>query len=340
MASLRKRGKVWFYRLIDADGIQRERKGCSDRRETERMASAAESEVAKIKAGLIDRKALAYLSQDAKPVTDHLQDWRTALVGNSTTLKHANQCHTRVAALLQAARVDRLSDLSVSKIQAAMASLRDQGMALRMVHHYIRNIKAFIKWLWRDGRIGEDRLAHLQPPPNPDSDRRRERRALTPPEITALVAAAENGPVVFKMSGIDRAMIYRLAIGTGFRARELQSLTPESFELATNPPTVTIEAGHSKRRRRDVQPIRSDLAAILWRWLSDKPGGARLFSVPSYHTAEMIRVRIWSGPASPMKRQRASRIFTPCGIPSRACWPGAMPRSKSSKRSPATLRRF
>ena len=43
MASLRKRGKVWYYRFVDADGASHERKGCPDRRETEGMAAAAVS---------------------------------------------------------------------------------------------------------------------------------------------------------------------------------------------------------------------------------------------------------------------------------------------------------
>ena len=31
MASFRKRGNVWYYRYVDADGAMRERKGCPDR---------------------------------------------------------------------------------------------------------------------------------------------------------------------------------------------------------------------------------------------------------------------------------------------------------------------
>jgi hypothetical protein len=50
MASLRRRGKVWYYRFTDADGIKREVKGCPDKRVTEEMARAAESEAAKVKA--------------------------------------------------------------------------------------------------------------------------------------------------------------------------------------------------------------------------------------------------------------------------------------------------
>jgi hypothetical protein len=64
-------------------------------------------------------------------------------------------------------------------VQAALKSIRDSGVSLRSVHHYTRAIKAFSRWLWRDSRVREDALAHLTCP-NPDPDRRNERRALAP----------------------------------------------------------------------------------------------------------------------------------------------------------------
>ena len=51
MASFRKHGKVWYYRHVDADGIKRETKGCTDSRATEELARDAESMDAKVKAG-------------------------------------------------------------------------------------------------------------------------------------------------------------------------------------------------------------------------------------------------------------------------------------------------
>jgi len=41
-------------------------------------------------------------------------------------------------------------------------------------------------------------------------------------------------------------MLYHLAAGTGFRANELRSLTPESFDLDANTPTVTVQAAYSR----------------------------------------------------------------------------------------------
>ncbi len=90
------------------------------------------------------------------------------------------------------------------------------------------------------------------------------------------------------MDGPARAMAYRTALGTGFRSSELRSLTPESFDLDADPPTITVSAGSSKRRREDVQPIRADLAEQLRGWLQGKPRSKPVFSLSS-RTAELIR---------------------------------------------------
>ncbi len=65
-------------------------------------------------------------------------------------------------------------------------------------------------------------------------------------------------------------MLYRVATMTGLRASELASLTPASFDVAADPPTVTLAAGYSKHHREDVLPLHSDLAARLRQWLSDR----------------------------------------------------------------------
>lgn len=120
-------------------------------------------------------------------------------------------------------------------------------------------------------------------------DRRHDRRALTDEELARLIAAAESGPAVMGMAGPDRAMLYRLALGTGFRAGELRSLMPQSFDLDAEPPTVTVEAAYSKHRRKDVQPIRRDLADLLGQWLETKGQGRPVFDSMPDKTAKMMK---------------------------------------------------
>jgi integrase len=177
----------------------------------------------------------------------------------------------------------------LTRLQTALAALRDDGLSLRTVHHHARLVKSFSRWAWRDGRTREDLLAHLQPPEHPESDRRRVRRAFTVPELARLIEAAEAGPERRRLSGTDRAMLDRIAAGTGFRSEEMQSLTPGSFDLDGSCPTIMIEAADSKRRRRDVQPIQPALASSLKPWLAGRPEGPPIFPVDRWAILEALK---------------------------------------------------
>lgn len=50
-----------------------------------------------------------------------------------------------------------------------------------------------------------------------------------------------------------------------------------SFDLDADPPTVTVEASYSKRRRRDVQPLRGDIAEALRETIRATPRGEHVW---------------------------------------------------------------
>ncbi len=54
---------------------------------------------------------------------------------------------------------------------------------------------------------------------------------------------------------------------TGLRRQEIASLTPRSFDLSSDPPKVTVEAGCSKHRRTDVLPLHSQLIEVIPEWV-------------------------------------------------------------------------
>src|SRR5262249_23687719 len=95
------------------------------------------------------------------------------------------------------------------------------------------------------------------------------------------------------LSGPDRFHLYAAACGTGFRASALASLTPESFDLTAELPTVTLAARHAKNRKTKVQPIAPDLADLLRDYLTDKPAGQAVWGgawAKHYRGAEMLRL--------------------------------------------------
>src|SRR6516225_9217817 len=114
--------------------------------------------------------------------------------------------------------------------------------------------------------------------------KRQDRPSARPPRIndrrTSLPPQSRpQWPERYGMAGEERAMLYWLAVETGLRAGELRSLTRSSFDLKANPPTVTVEAGYSNRRRQDTLPLRPEIANALATFLGTKTP-AQAFRIP------------------------------------------------------------
>src|SRR5512142_246470 len=184
MASFRKVGRNWFFRFIDADGVQRERRGCPDRRATEEMARAAESETAKIRAGLID----PFKVYRNRPIDDHLTDCLGYLRSEGSTAKHVATTGARIRAMLAGTGAERLSDLDAVRVSDWLARQRKGGMSAQTSNHYLQRIRSFSLWLVRHGRMPSNPLAPLSPV-NVKTDRRHDRGALTQEEFDALIRA-------------------------------------------------------------------------------------------------------------------------------------------------------
>src|SRR5262249_25183478 len=162
-----------------------------------------------------------------------------------------------------------------SRVQTFFADLRNEGLSVQTSNHYLRAIKQFTRWLVKDRRAGDDALAHIAMR-NLSVDRRHDRRPLSDLELAALIRSAKSGRIVRKLCGPDRAMLYLVAAYTGLRASELASLTPESFDLISKQPTVTVQAAYSKHRREDVLPLHPSVVESLQPWLASKRPNERV----------------------------------------------------------------
>jgi hypothetical protein len=76
------------------------------------MATMAEAEASKIRAGLIDPKSTAYAAHEARPLAEHLADFRAFLFGKGSTSQHASLTRNRVARIVSLSRTTRVSDLA------------------------------------------------------------------------------------------------------------------------------------------------------------------------------------------------------------------------------------
>jgi integrase len=170
-----------------------------------------------------------------------------------------------------------------------------EGIGIGTSNHYVRALKSFGNWLFSDERWPKNPFTQLEPL-NVEVDVRRERRTLTADDFAQLVATAHKSEFSFRgLSGLDRELLYIVASTTGLRAAELASLTVASFDLDGVPPTVTVDAGYSKRRRRDELPLRTDVVDMLrpvLTLLQSGPGGRDTQLWPGGwvgRSAEMLR---------------------------------------------------
>lgn len=198
----------------------------------------------------------------------------------------------RIRRLLDSVKAKAISDLESSRIANTLSSWRNRKkkpVSVETSNHYARAVKGFSRWLWIERRTSDDTLSPLRLL-NADVDRKRVRRALTADEVKKLIESTEkSGKRLRGLVAKDRAMLYTLASYTGLRASELASLKVASFDIENG--TVTVEAGYSKRRRKDVLPLHASLIERLRPWLESK-GKAKvrtLFVTDIHHAADMMR---------------------------------------------------
>ena len=262
-----KRNAPWWIEYLDEFGKRRRKKGYSRKRETEDLAGEIEREVRHKKLGLIDPHQQALRNHRSTQIEAHLADYELHLDGGSRTVKHKTLTMSRIRKIVAEAEIQSLDDLQPDKIDAYLNKLRKKKLGLRTLNHYVQAVQGWCRWLVKNRRLSVSPLESLTTY-NAAVDVRHKRRALTVDEVTQLIASARDSSQTIQGMGPEsRARLYTMAFLTGLRRKELASLTPNSFDLKSSPPTLTVAAACSKHRRTDVLPLHSELAQSLPGWL-------------------------------------------------------------------------
>ncbi|MEE9131240.1 MAG: site-specific integrase [Phycisphaerales bacterium] len=238
-----------------------------------------------VRAKLIDWSILDQrASMMTLPLAEHIEDWHQSILNNGRTKTHADRLKTQVSRLITACGFARFARITELEVQTYLSGLTCSAQTR---NHAAHAVKQFSTWMVRHGRATQSPVSGLEML-NVRADRKRVRRALGLDDLINLLNVTRHGPTRGKTTGIERSLIYWVAVETGLRASELRSLTAGSFDLVATPPTVTVEAGFSKRRRRDTLSLTDDLAAALRTHLASKLPSAAAFTIPG-RTAEMLK---------------------------------------------------
>jgi integrase/recombinase XerD len=283
---IKTKSKKWWGRLRDESGREKRVPLATDKAAAQAMLTELVRRMERKAAGIDD----PFEKHRKRRLKEHLADFVADLRNRAATPDYVNTTEQRVTAILEGCKFERIDQVSASRVQEFLAGLRKRGKSVASSNHYLRAIKMFTRWLVRDHRMSEDRLAYISAL-NVDVDRRRTRRPLTTEEFTRLIEAVETRPKLRHLSGPDRAILYIIGAYTGYRRNEIGSVTKQSFNFDSDPPTLTVQAGYSKHRRTDVLPLRKDFAERIRKWIAGKPKvrlNEPLLRVTNKRTADML----------------------------------------------------
>lgn len=312
------RSKRYTAYFRDEHGIQRQKIGYTSKVATEDLARMLEDEARKIADGLVKRGDRELRAAEARPLSDHIADYRGVIVAMGGTDTHADQIESALKRLFADASVKALSEIAKDRTLTGLMVWKGRGRSARTLNHALGAVKALVRWAVDAGRLEKAPEGLLKLPKyNEDADPHLTRRALTKDEVDRILKAAESGHTLTRQpstrtpkltkhgepsrsgtightrkvqhTGLERAFIYRLAMATGFRANELRTLTPECFRLEGDEPSIVVLAKHSKNGKEAVQPITREMADAFRPFLEGKEQGRPVVVVPE-KLAKLLRI--------------------------------------------------
>ena len=293
---VRRKSRTWWIRYYDPSGQRHKVKGYKDKKATETKATELERRGIRLAAGLADPTE----EQVKRPLADHAEDFRQYLTAKGNTTSYVQLVFFRLTAVLDGCHFVRIADVQPSAVLSFVSGLRDSDKSLKTINEYLAAIKSFTRWLWRDKRTAVDPLAGMSRLTGKgEADIRHPRRDFSPEELQRLLDAARLSPrSIHRLPGTDRYFLYLTACATGFRAGELASLTPDSFQVTGDHATVRVASSCTKNRKEALQPLPADVANALVGYLRDKPPSALVWPGKwSMKAFRMIRADLWTARA-------------------------------------------
>jgi integrase len=230
--------------------------------------------------------------QASRPLSLHLEEFKIHLTAKGDAERWVGQSIKRVRMIVRLCRATYWNQLSMSAVQGALGKLAAprpnkptrKSRGLKTVNHYLTSFRTFANWMINDGRAERSPARSIKPYAA-SMDVRRRRRVLSQDELLRLVQAANAGKTIAGIPGTERAMCYVVAATTGLRSGEIQNLRRENFRVDPVRDAqffhIVVDAAYSRKHRRTKkQPVRQDVAKLLWQYLQQTPRDEGLLRRP------------------------------------------------------------
>jgi integrase/recombinase XerD len=282
------RASKWYGQGIPGVPSRKRTPLATDKTVAQRMLADRVEQAERGEAGMGD----PFAEHRRRPLTEHLGDFRRYLEAKGKTTKHVRQTAQHVQAALSGCGFALFADLAPMPVVDWLTAERKAGrIGATTVRYYVRDLKAFLRWMVKFCSAPKNPLDALEWAAEP-GEQERARRELPPDELLRVFDAARSSAQRFKgLDGPARYHLYLTACATGFRAKELAALVPASFRLDDDPPAVHLAGRRTKSRKRAHQPLPSGVAAALRVFLEGKAAGQPVWPGSWRNkAAEMLRI--------------------------------------------------
>lgn len=275
-----RKSKVWYGKYTDAAGVPHRVRLSTNHETAKVMLAKLVTDAALGKVGAID----PYERHNQRDIDEHVAEWElhlrttTNMRGHKNTDEHIDTLVPRVRKAIQGCGFRCIKEISAGPVELFIGNLTReiQGEPVKLGaqtrNFYLQAMQQFCLWLVSVDRLARNPLAKVNKE-NVENDQKHPRRAFSGDELPRIFTATINSAKTFRgLTGADRAALYATAMGTGFRVKELASLTPASFDLDKRTVEVSGEVTKNRKAVAD-RPIPADLAAHLREYLHDKDRG-------------------------------------------------------------------
>ncbi|MGE3109814.1 MAG: tyrosine-type recombinase/integrase [Phycisphaerales bacterium] len=291
-----KPGSKWLVSYMIAPGVKKIVTGMTDYRLSEQLGAKLEHDAMLRRRGIIDPLAEKMAGYATRPIGEFVAAFRDYLFSKRSSPQHIAETISLIENTASRSRWETIADIDGPRLSQELGRIIAAGGSARTANKRRQAVRGFTRWLVREQRLRADPLAGVAAIRQRD-DVRLQRRALSDEEFLRLVAAAEAGDPIGRLTGLQRAWLYKTAIHTGFRASELLSLTPRAF--AVRPRHIVLDARCSKRRRTDEQPVPQSFCAEIAPWLAMHEPDERLWPTTHDYTSAMIKADLLAADIDP-----------------------------------------
>jgi integrase len=274
MASVFKRGKKWYITYKDENGNWKQVPGFVDKALSLKQAETLEYEATRRRLGHVNTVT------EGPPLADHLAAYEIHLRQRSDG--YSVQTLSRIKAFGFRSVGELIDGRASERVGRYLSGL--EGKSTNR-NHYLKALQIFCRWLKRFRGLPHSPICDIRPETVTDAA---ERRALTDKEIDKLLRHLHGDNHL--LSAEQRYYLYATALETGFRAAELASLTPSSFQLSDR--VVLLPASRTKNKAAARQPLLDpSYIKAMAQWLKGKKPDEKLWPNTWYkRAAEMIDI--------------------------------------------------